>query len=69
MRKRLTNFQKQGNIKITVESMPKRVSGMSNWRAPGPDGVQGFWLKKLTNLHERVTKHSQTFLSTGIEPP
>ena len=65
----MTNVEKQGNIKITVESMRKRVSGMLNWKAPGPDGVQGFWFKKLTNLHDWVTKHSQACLNTGIEPP
>ena len=48
--------------------MQKGVSGMSNWKAPGPDGVQGFWFKKLTNLHHRVTKHSQACLNTVIEP-
>ena len=50
--------EKQENIKITVESMRKGVSGMSKWKVPGSDGVQGFWFKKLTNLHDRVTKHS-----------
>ena len=32
------------------------------------DDVQGSWFKKLTNLHDRVTKHSQACLNTGIEP-
>ena len=64
----MTNVEKQGNVKITVESMWKQVSGMLNWKAPGPDDVQGSWFKKLTNLHDRVTKHSQACLNTGIEP-
>ena len=68
MRQKLTNVEKQVNIKITVESMQKGVSGLSNWKAPGTDGVQGFWFKELTNLHDRVTKHSQACLNTGIEP-
>ena len=41
---------------------------MSNWKAREPDGVQEFWLKKLTDLLDRVTKHSQACLNTGIEP-
>ena len=24
----------------------------SNWKVPGPDGVQGFWLKNFTSLHK-----------------
>ena len=64
-----TNIEKQGNIKIMVENMRKRVSGMSNWNAPGPDGVKGLWFKKFTDLNDRVAKHSPACLNTGIEPP
>ena len=28
---------------------------MPNWRAPGKDGIQGYWIKNLTILHERIT--------------
>ena len=27
------------------------IRRMSNWKASGPDGVRGFWFKKLTSLH------------------
>ena len=29
---------------------------MPNWKAPGKDKVQGFWLKNMTNLHERIAQ-------------
>ena len=32
----------------------KQSRKITNWKAPGRDGVQGFWIKKLTNLHERT---------------
>ena len=35
----------------------EQVKKISNWKSPGPDGVQGYWLKKLTALHERIAKH------------
>jgi hypothetical protein len=28
---------------------------MPNWKSPGKDGVQGYWIKNLTNLHERIS--------------
>ena len=31
----------------------KQSRKIPNWKAPGRDGVQGFWIKKLTSLHER----------------
>ena len=27
---------------------------MPNWKSPGPDLVQGFWLKNFSSLHERI---------------
>ena len=30
---------------------------MSNWKASRPNGVQGFWFKKITNLHDPLAKH------------
>ena len=27
---------------------------MPNWKAPELDGVQGYWIKNLTNLHQRI---------------
>ena len=69
MRQKLSNVEKQENIKMTVESIRKQTAGMSNWKAREPDGVQGFWLKKLTNLHDQVAKHSQACLNSGTEPP
>jgi len=29
---------------------------MANWKSPGPDQVQGYWLKQLTRLHERLAQ-------------
>ena len=34
----------------------ERVKKTPNWKAPGPDGVQGYWLKKLTSLHDRIAE-------------
>ena len=27
---------------------------MLNWKSPGPDGVQGYWIKNLSNLHNGI---------------
>ena len=39
---------------ITKDMVSKQSRKIPNWIAPGRDGVQGFWIKKLTNLHERT---------------
>ena len=32
---------------------------MSNWRAPGPDGIHTFWMKHLSSLHPRLASQIQ----------
>ena len=27
---------------------------MPNWKAPGKDGVEGYWLKNLTSFHSHI---------------
>ena len=48
------NVKKQEKIDITTGGLKKIVGGMPNWKSPGPDLVQGFWLKNFSSLHERV---------------
>ena len=47
------NYQKQECLVITKEMVSKQSRKIPNWKAPGRDGVQSFWIKKLTILHER----------------
>ena len=42
------------DMMITFASLTERAKKIPNWKAPGPDGVQGYWVKKLTPLHERI---------------
>ena len=41
------NVKKQEKIDITTGSLKKILGRMPNWKSPGPDLVQGFWLKIL----------------------
>ena len=46
-------YQKQERL-VSKEMVFKQSRKITNWKAPGRDGVQGFWINKLTNLHERT---------------
>ena len=59
-------MMKKEDIKIMVQKHPAIFSGMSNWKTPGPDGVQGFWFIRMTNLHDQLAKYLQVCLSTAI---
>ena len=41
---------------------------MPNWKSPGPDLVQGFWLKNFSSLHERIRLQLKECLDSGFVP-
>ena len=41
---------------------------MPNWKLPGPHLVQGFWLKNLSSLHEKVRLQLKKCLDSGFVP-
>ena len=41
---------------------------MPNWKSPGPDLVQGFWLKNFSSLHERVRLQLKECLDSEFVP-
>ena len=49
-----TDTNTQDNFCITRAMVNRQCRKIPNWKAPGPDGVQGYWLKKLSSLHERI---------------
>ena len=41
---------------------------MPNWMSPGPDLIQGFWLKNFSSLHEKVRLQLKECLDSGFVP-
>ena len=62
------NVKKQEKIDITTGSLKKIRGRMPNWKLPGPDLVQGFWLKKISSWHERVRLQLKESLNSGFVP-
>ena len=44
----------QQNVVINEGKVKKQCSKMPKWKAPRHDGVQGFWIKRLDKMHERI---------------
>ena len=51
---------------ITKGSLKKIIGRMPNWKSPGPDLVQGFWLKNFSSLHERGRLQLKECLDSGF---
>ena len=46
----------------------KQLRKLANWKAPGPDGLKGFWLKSFTSCTERIALQLQDCLTTSQIP-
>ena len=62
------NVEKQEKVDINNESLKKILGGMLNWKSPGPDLVQWFWLKKFSSLHGRIRSQLKDCLGSGSVP-
>ena len=54
---------------ISTEMVSKQTKKIPNWKCPGPDGVQGYWLKHLTTLHSRIANQMNDIIVNGYEIP
>ena len=59
----------QNDIEIKTRMVKQQVKKTPNWKAPGPDGVQGFWIKKLTSLNERIASQLNDLIINKKEIP
>ena len=48
VKKELQQDEGQDKIDITKDKMMRVLRKTPNWQAPGPDNLQGYWLKNLT---------------------
>ena len=62
----LKSTSKQVDLKITKKMIKKAIMKAKNWKAAGKDGVQAFWLKTLTSLHDRMADQLQSVLDGNI---
>ena len=65
MKERLSDTDKQEDIRLNVENLNMGIRKMTNWKASGPDCVQGYWFKRFSSLHSRLTKHLQACVAVG----
>ena len=53
---------KQNDINIKTEMIKVQVKKIPTWKSPGPDGVQGYWLKKLTATQMDIISNREDIL-------
>ena len=68
VRQRWSRVGKQGDLVVDVAKVKAGIRRLSNWKAPGPDGVTGFWFKKITALHHVIALGLDDCLKSGNVP-
>ena len=53
--KQFDNINSTEKVEISQEMVKMQCRKMPNWKTPGKDGVEGYWLKNLTSLHPRIS--------------
>ncbi|XP_063609949.1 uncharacterized protein LOC134783877 [Penaeus indicus] len=53
---------------IEVTKLKKQVRKLPNWKSPEPDGVQGYWIKNLSNLHGSIVHQLDRCLQENHVP-
>ena len=66
VKKELERDEGQDKIDITKDKMLRVMRKIPNWKAPGPVNVQGYWLKNLILLHEKLVVYLQECLDFGV---
>ena len=57
--RQLKKTAKQENITIITDKLKKQLRTLKNWKAPGPDRLQRYWIKTFTSCRERIATHLQ----------
>ena len=58
----------QDDIHIEIKSGKEADKKMPNWKSPGPDGVHGYWIKNLSNLHNSIALQLDRYLPKNNLP-
>ena len=67
-RKEMERQEQQGMIEITEEKIRMFLQRLPNWKAPGPDMVQGYWFKCFTSMHKSLKDNLADCLKAGKVP-
>ena len=69
VKKELEQDEGQHKINIPKDKMMRVMRKILNWKALGPDNVQGYWLRNITPLHDKLVVCLQDCLDSLIGWP
>ena len=64
----LDGLEEGPKMEIHVDLLKITLKRISNWKAPGHDGIHGFWFKKFTSIHVRLALEMNRCLQDAHVP-
>ena len=59
---RVSNVTAMEHSPITTEQVFQLIAKTLNWKAPGPDRINNFWIKSFTATHSYLAHHFNQFM-------
>jgi hypothetical protein len=54
---------------IITEQVSRLIAKTLNWKAPGPDGINNFWIKRFTATHSYLAYCFNQFMDDAEKIP
>ena len=64
----LEGLKEGPEMEIHVDLLRTTLKRISNWKAPGHDGIHGFWFKKSTSIRDRLALEMNRCLQDAQVP-
>ena len=68
MTRELEGLEEGPKAEIHIELLKKTQKKISHWKTPGHDGIHGFWFKKFTSIHDRLSLEMNRCLQDAQVP-
>ena len=59
-------LEEGAQVEIDLNALKTALKEIPNWKAPGIDGIHGFWFKTFTSVHDGLTSEMNTYIQKSV---
>ena len=65
----MSNVTATEHSPTTTEQISRLIAKTLDWKAPGPDGINNFWIKRFAATHSYLAHHFNQFMEDAGNIP
>jgi len=65
----MSNVRATEHSPVTTEQVSRLIAKTLKWKAPGPDGINNFWIKRFTATHSYLAHYFNQFMQDAEKIP